>query len=327
LAPQGGADTFGSSKNQIRITMRMKLLPASLFIALALWLPATVSAQEIINADFENWDDFGFFSDPSGWATTNVFSQFGIPVSAEATAESYSGDFAIQLETREFQGQPSQGLAITGYMDNPIPGIYNVVPGYEFEGRPEFFGGYYQYFPASPADSFLISFSLQFNDTINDTVINLARAFINGNDTVDGYTNFQIPVDYTSDLEPNQATVFLISSDTGNPVVGSRLLVDSLYLVFNDSAVSVAEAPSKTEPTWQVFPNPVSDQFRLKTASVPLGVNQVRVMDLQGRLVLQEVVLNEQPISVRQLPPGFYLVSLLNDEGAMLGHRKIQVIR
>lgn len=61
----------------------------------------------------------------------------------------------------------------------------------------------------------------------------------------------------------------------------------------------------------QWFPNPVSDY--LKIASGINGSFEIRIMDLNGRLLLQKTISEKNQLNVQILSPGFYLFDILQD--------------
>jgi hypothetical protein len=71
-----------------------------------------------------------------------------------------------------------------------------------------------------------------------------------------------------------------------------------------------------------IFPNPVTEQLHLKTEQP--GIEQVRVYDLAGKLVLERPF---QPIlELQMLPAGAYIVTLSNKQGRLLQSFKINKI-
>jgi hypothetical protein len=57
----------------------------------------------------------------------------------------------------------------------------------------------------------------------------------------------------------------------------------------------------------QIYPNPVSESFRIEGASYPA---QLTITDLNGRTVLRKNSQVDEPVSIRHLPRGIYLINI-----------------
>lgn len=61
----------------------------------------------------------------------------------------------------------------------------------------------------------------------------------------------------------------------------------------------------------KVYPNPVADLLQVK---VPAGTYELRVLDLQGRVVLQSAIASEGSLDMQTLPAGVYVISVQNEK-------------
>jgi hypothetical protein len=71
-----------------------------------------------------------------------------------------------------------------------------------------------------------------------------------------------------------------------------------------------------SSPPWKAYPNPASQQLFL----VGEGIEDIRILDLLGRVVMEEKGIEQKPISVSRLPCGIYTLQ-------MRGKDKIQKVK
>lgn len=69
---------------------------------------------------------------------------------------------------------------------------------------------------------------------------------------------------------------------------------------------------SYVDPAIQIFPNPTSNAF---TLSGIMNNSEMRIMDLNGKLILSKTVNNNEAVSVEALPKGIYIVKVINADG------------
>lgn len=83
-----------------------------------------------------------------------------------------------------------------------------------------------------------------------------------------------------------------------------------------------------TEHELLVFPNPSADVVRIKYNGCIPGRYSYRVTDIAGRIVKESGNIRESEISIRleSLPPGIYLVHLIQDD-EIIATGKISVVR
>lgn len=68
------------------------------------------------------------------------------------------------------------------------------------------------------------------------------------------------------------------------------------------------------EANFNIYPNPTSDLLSIKLSDSLLGIKEVRVFDLSGRIVLNPTIINNT-ISVKDLASGTYLLLLETNDG------------
>jgi len=88
------------------------------------------------------------------------------------------------------------------------------------------------------------------------------------------------------------------------------------YLNFGNST-AVVEIDSEGSSNMMLFPNPVIDQLRIRYESVTTEKLQLQIMDVQGKVILQQTLsthdgTNYITIPVAKLQHGLYLCRLQN---------------
>lgn len=84
----------------------------------------------------------------------------------------------------------------------------------------------------------------------------------------------------------------------------------------------VGAAIDQTKP--QVYPNPAYDQVRFK-AHEHLDMMSVEVFDEAGRRVLESVVRGNEPLSVMNLPAGYYTIRLTDGMSRIYGVERLVI--
>lgn len=93
----------------------------------------------------------------------------------------------------------------------------------------------------------------------------------------------------------------------------STFFLDDIKLYAGDGSVDVHQTSSSAQKT-KVYPNPAKDFIRIDGPDGP-SLN-CRITNLLGQTVLMQPFIAHQPVSLKQLPAGAYLISLY--EGSRL---------
>jgi hypothetical protein len=198
------------------------------------------------NFDFEEWT--GTFNDkkelmyeePKGgfWTTTNRLRLLGGPVTTEKSTDSYAGQYAARMETKQFGTLIITGMILAGeFNTDKYPDKPNYInTGQPFKGKPIRLMGYYKY-QGVDNDSGSVFFAMtKWNTQLKktDTIAEVWQVLGNTNT----YTKFDIALKYYfPDVEPDSIRIACISStqgryftDPANTRVGSVLYIDELSM-------------------------------------------------------------------------------------------------
>jgi hypothetical protein len=317
----------------------MKKLSLLLLVTLILNSKIT-TAQNLINAGFENWTNVIIFNEPTGYVSSNYFSIIlgsgGLPRAnvSKSAGIKHGGNFAAKLEsyaqnTGDSLGVP--GLIITGSLDIASAAI---TPGFPYVGRPAELRGYYKYAQGLSTDSGTALVSLMKRNILTGQQEAVAIGIgIFSNKS--SFSEFSVPLFYASSEIPDTAiivfsTTSTLSTDSAaltSAPVGSILYLDDLSFFG-----SVAAGLESIDALLQVstYPNPSSDLVNITFVQKAAGVGQLMIRDLTGKLIYQQDInlsagINEIPVATKDWDSGLYLYQINTPEGTV--NRSLSVIK
>ncbi|HEY0978151.1 MAG TPA: T9SS type A sorting domain-containing protein [Flavobacteriales bacterium] len=269
------------------------------FLALSVALPSALFAQ-IPNPGFEQWSNATGVNEPVGWTTFNPLGDVFDVVFAEQGTPGAVGSSFIRLTAREITpGSPMLSLAITGIGS---PGD----DGFPYTTTPATLDGRYRFTPQGEDEGHVIVAFYKW-DPVNNNRIGLGGGFLSVNATATEWTTFSVPLDFYNPLQPDTATISLISGG-GNPTQpGTVFDVDDLH--FAGTFTGVAEVPDPVRLL--AYPSPTSDLLRWHCGVQGTPV-QWEVLTLDGRVMLAGNDAGaRRPIPVTSLPSAPYLLRVL----------------
>ena len=244
------------------------------------------------NSGFENWTEVGF-SDPNGWGSLNsALSLLGLAPNVTLSTDSYSGNFAAQLEVQQLFGDTVPSILVYG---DPTDDFDQA--GVPYTGTPSSFKGWYKYQPSGTDTAAIFLTFLKEQAIIGAQLVVISEANSD-------YVSFDLPLT----LIQFPDTVQLIISAGSNP--GSRLLLDDFSF---GGVVSTQEAPVFKD--LKLAPNPAREIVRVNhpAAAEPF---EMRLYTIQGKLLdRRESAAGTTGIvefPLQSYPAGFYLMEILN---------------
>ena len=194
-----------------------------------------LQGQTVIpNSGFENWTNFGNYSDPAGWDTPNeelmAIPFFGFTVVTKSTDHHGTGSFSAKLETKHltFPALDIPGFMTCGKLTIDIAtGSFILSGGVPVVDIPTHLKGFYKYIPKG-GDSCVIGIGLtKTTGSIQDTV---GLGSFSTKDTVTDWTPFSAWIDYLSTTAPDTMNIIALSTAQDVMTIGTILYVDDLYL-------------------------------------------------------------------------------------------------
>ncbi|MFO7790320.1 MAG: T9SS type A sorting domain-containing protein [Bacteroidales bacterium] len=278
-----------------------------------------VFGQTIPNNDFENWEtNSDGFEVPVNWGTSNeniYGAEFNTvsPVDTDVYSETYAAKATNVTQNLIGMGDVTlPGIITLGeFVLDLVAAEGSIEGGLPFTDRPYYLKGYFKSAPAT-GDSTMIAIGLsKWNDTTEerDTI---GWGIMYSVDTVDTWTEFEIPIDWTSTENPDSMNIVISPSNLmGNDVFieGSSVTVDSVWLDYTEpeenNILAVESLAGITVDYGTVFgdiPFPDSVEVTLSNASTEnLEVNWMEgsydgntqgTYSINGELILTPGILN-----------------------------------
>jgi len=273
------------------------------FVVFGILMYSQGFAQEIPNHSFEDWAN----GIPEGW--------FGVAILKSATA--FDGNSSVSMQVLSDGGE---GVII------PFLWIGETSPGTNVSERYGSFKGYYRFNPNGNE-----SLNVQVLMNLNGVPIGVGQAQLSAT-SPSTWTEFSVPISYSTDETPNIAQLFLnVSNLDGGGVIGSNALVD--FVSFdNITSIETVNGVSEQVVNFKNSPNP----FDLST-TISFEMNNstkatLEVFNLSGRkvatLIENELVdagHNEIGFDAMGLPSGLYFLTLTADGFTIT--RKMNLVR
>jgi Secretion system C-terminal sorting domain len=287
---------------------------SGIFFVLMLISPRLMA--QIFNGDFESWNNYGYYEDPTGWFTNNsATSKFGVLTVLKDDSIPYSGRASADLISKNLPlGGVLPGFIYLGSSLNPDAGM-------PFDQRPESFTAWFQYIPRGK-DTCIFNVTLTRRNPVThlrDTVA--TSTFYNGT-AFRYYVNFISPFIYNRSENPDTMHIYISSSGLDAPPAGSIMRVDNLTL---NGLTGIRPVESATG--FSVFPNPVNDKLNIFIGRNENGA-RLSIFDTYGDLVEQMMVEGTMiTADISHLAPGIYFFQLIGKHGELLDASSFEKVR
>lgn len=296
----------------------------ALFLFLLLNRMSLFAQTQIPENGFENWtsSSLGTYDEPSGgwWTSLNSLKNLGGPVTLEKTTDSYSGNFAARMETKQWGTFLLPGLLVSGEFVTTSPFI---IQGQPFSDTPLRFKGHYKYNSVNSDSAAIFAMLTRRNgstggrDTIAEAKLSVLNSVIN-------YTEFDIPFNYFDvTATPDSIDIVFSSSSAGQNFegqVGSTLFIDDVILEYG---IGVEELMMQ-ELNTILYPNPAYDFIYFDIMDCCEN-NYGKIFSLDGKFILS--LENIQPhyfLNTERIPSGRYILNIYCS-GALASSNKFEI--
>ena len=279
-----------------------------------------VSAQQLENNGFENWENAGTVADePTEWSsikTANANSTVisGAPQVWSQSTDAHSGSYSVQL-----QNKTSFGIVATGTITNGrVYATFNPSQGYvytdqadpqwnfAFTGRPDSLVGWYKYTSQSGdhGKAEVILHTGDGKNPENGTQTNfVARArFDMPSTSVSSWTRFSVPFHYYKSGNPEYALAVLTSGDSTIAKDGSIALFDDIEFIYNPLGVNETSLKKLN-----VFTD--GNTVYINGGESVTGA-QLKVYDISGRMIFSSFINTAVYSFQLNDPSGIYLCEI-----------------
>lgn len=244
----------------------------------------------------------------------------------EAGRSGEAEDFAPRMESSSmvFGGEGVE-LFIPGVVGTITVDIANIdaTLGYPFTSRPLGMKGYMKYAPVNGDSASIFVELKRYNEDLGMSQM-IGRGELIFKEAVADWTEFDLTIEYKSQVQPDSITVLFVASAGYNfdnflacqGQKGSSLWVDDVQLYYEEATPE--PDPSANEnaalAASRLYPNPSADgRFNLQLSEAC----RVQVLSVTGQLLQdQEMAAGGQALDLSKYAPAYYVVRLSNEKGS-----------
>ena len=244
----------------------------------------------------------------------------------EAGRSGEAEDFAPRMESSSmvFGGEGVE-LFIPGVVGTITVDIANIdaTLGYPFTSRPLGMKGYMKYAPVNGDSASIFVELKRYNEDLGMSQM-IGRGELIFKEAVADWTEFDLTIEYKSQVQPDSITVLFVASAGYNfdnflacqGQKGSSLWVDDVQLYYEEATPE--PDPSANEnaalAASRLYPNPSADgRFNLQLSEAC----RVQVLSVTGQLLQdQEMAAGVQALDLSKYAPAYYVVRLSNEKGS-----------
>jgi hypothetical protein len=259
--------------------------------ALSLCIILDANSQVIPNGSFENWaqQTVGTQTVLSADNWVGSYTQGSTPLSSIQTVDHIDGNYGIEIETTQW----------------PIVGKSGGIVACTFplSSKPLFINGYYKSFRVDTTGTGQVLIRLNNNGTL------IGTGLYTTNTNVSNYTPFSQAITYTSNLMPDEATIWLCSEgifgvNTKN--FGNKLWIDNLSLT--NEPLSIDNNLENTN-IFLLYPNPANESINIRLIKNNIG-SIILKNTLGQNLIYKKLHSANSIINLEKLACGIYFVEL-----------------
>jgi hypothetical protein len=242
---------------------------------------ASIFAQTIPNAGFENFTTVGSYSDPDGWGTMNSTTALISSTAFTATkgTPGSPGSSYLKLTSRTIGGTVVNGIAVSGILN---PATMMPVSGFAFNQRPATFTGKWQHMIYGSSQG-----SVNVTLTRWDSGLNQRVTVATANTTLSGmamaWATFSKSLSYIDGGFPDSCIIVLKASGS-NPTNNDYLWVDNLTFTGSVAATTGIEE-SKSITNLMLYPNPASENVTIEFNSLMSSTVKMELVDITGKTI------------------------------------------
>lgn len=288
--------------------LSISLVRFTIATIIALCIVPSANAQEIPNADFENWTS----GEPDSWNTTNMsvlFTQFTTMLQEISNPQNGTSCARLETVTHDilFVGPVTlPGVLTLGELNiDPIGQTASISGGTPFTGMPQSLSGFFKYLPTI-GDSCLLGFGLtKWNNGVRDTI---GYSYLAIGDTANNWTAFNVMLEYLILEAPDTMNIGILSSNIadGLPHTGTKLWVDNLSLVYGPVSIEGIKFPRELK----IFADG-SNRLLIVSPDFDKQRNvEISVYSISGQLLIHQAAIMQQKeifIDLNNLLPGTYI--------------------
>ena len=277
---------------------------------ISLLIGFSVSAQQQVpNGDLENWTEnilLGF-EDPDDWQTPNQYTALLSIFTTTKDSDAAVGNFAARLESKDVGGFATPGVITLGdFTVDFVNNTGHLSGGIPFTDKPAALTGSWKNFPVAGDYTLIIVYFTKYSADKGQTdTIGIGQMI--GTETVDSWTEFNIPLEFFVPEDPDTMNLHVVSTDMLNLKIGSVIYVDNLAFEYDNS---VGEISGNIEAS--IFPNPASEKVTFSFGEEVKA--ELNVFNNEGQKVYSASINGKtHTADVSHLAAGSYFFNLIDD--------------
>lgn len=276
---------------------------------------------------FETWVTAGTAQDPTGWASFNVLTTYGMTQSVfKETTAPYEGTAAAKIVTQPIPplipvpGYDTVGVLALGSIDIAKQKINFGAP---FTNRPEFVNFATKYEPVN-GDTASVSVQITRLNTSTNKIEIIATGLWTSTANSTTWTPQSLKLTYDPSLNnvaPDTIKIFVSSSSLFRPKINSTLFIDGVNFTGWVSTNDIAGVKNNVS----VFPSPAKENV---TISISVKAKGVEIVDITGRsLGFFPMTNNKVTVETANYTAGMYLYNVVGEDSDVLGRGKFEVVK
>ena len=270
---------------------------------------------------FETWVTVkDTVADPTGWASLNILTNFGMKPSAiKETTAPYAGSAAVKITTQKVVSLVPVGIDTAGFLAIGKINAADIQLGTPFTARPVSFSFATKYQPAG-TDTGYVSIELTKWDATTKTTVLVASGEYSTSSPSMGWVKQTVMLQYVNTALVPDTLQFIASSSLDKPQINSALYLDAITW---DGSVGTNDVAG-VKNTVSIYPVPAKETV---TFSSSLDAYAVEITDITGRsLGVFPMTNNKVVVETQRYGQGLYLYSVLNNKKQVMNTGKFQVI-
>jgi hypothetical protein len=250
-----------------------------------LFLSIIASAQEIPNANFEDWTVLIWTPEPDGWVSDNT----EVSLSVTQDTESYEGEYAMKVTAIQ-TGIGAYGEAYTTFDTEIVP------PSLDF-------------YVKTASEFGAVSVSISFFNNENE----IYTEFWSTTESYSEWTPISLEL---NQIEPILThAIVRVFAEVGDLVPGSaEISVDAMGF---GSQLSTSDPLTSREVS--VYPNPANEQIYIDSKE---SIRDLRLISAEGRLIKKwESEKGQTSLNLSEIPEGIYVLIGQTNNGTTIRKR------
>jgi len=261
-------------------------------------------SQTLPNYDFEEWNNFFIYEEPSNWNTPNPYTSLLGSVTVSPSNDAYTGSQAARLETMNVMDINLPGVMTLADINiNIFDSSYSVSGGFFLQENIYKLTGWYKYQGVGGDQASILMYNFKNTPETGYDTIGYGYGFL---DNADTWSQFTVYMTNISNAVPDSFNVIIASSLAIGAQEGSVLLVDSLSIYTNTGIIDLW----KPKTQLNVYPNPAVHNITFESeTNISNGIITI-YNNIGEKLYEKPFENNSLNFNVNNLSPGIYTYTL-----------------